>query len=796
MKEDQQLKEILTDLLGKAETHRVLEILIETSKFIEIDNENYSTLIVQSSRFEELENNNRLGTISTDNYNITRNQITKALVDTLNTFHKQGILSNAISSGYRFKLLSLFPDAQRLVILENEFSSLLDQLFSISKLFTSREPKYEWISSFNSQLNEFKLKWDERRFQVAILALVKAGKSTLLNAWIGEEYLPSATLPETMQVIKIRHNQNLNEGVLYVNGEEKERGVEDIRKYLRKLNENSRTSSKESEVLLETNLAVLNDKNLSGYGFDILDTPGTNEAGIETLHAKIEIISKSSDVIIYLIDFTKLSTSDEAQMFENLKKWRKELFIQLKSRLFFVVNKIDINNRHDREKKMSPEEIKKYVSSVLFGYANIRVDEKDIILVSAELALLSRLVGNNIATNEQLHDFKIKAFGEIGVEDATKEDCLRAVPKLVGRSGFKELEDKVLKLIYSNRSFIFFRSIIDDIEKSLNQVVNNLEISKGTLISTQDAIDTLQKKIKSIRDGAGGFREENNEFKKKANDVIQKRLKEFDNSVSRIVSDAFSRTAGASKILLSKNIFSNSDYEILDTNKEDLMRKLDLINKFVIESIENQFESTWNNVVEDIYVQYISLKENLQNKSKPVIKQVEKAIDETFEIKLNPSNFEIKNPSFVNYYKEMQYDLTSLIKLRFNFSGVFFPDLLQGIFLLIAMIMDNKYPKFKISSIEYRKRISQTTNGVIAESTVLANDLLRSKYLNTVVEAENSLKQFIDRYIAIIEKEIANRQEKNTNIPMRIANIDADIKQAKILIDQIERLNKSIESIK
>lgn len=805
MNKNQVVKSMLIEKISKSEIGLVLDILLQINKYSDVDADNEKGVIIQSSRFEDIERQRRNDTISVENYNTIRNQITQSIIEIIEGYRKRNDFEKALNSEYKYQLLTIFSHEQKLIVLEDEMLSLFAELKEVSESYYQRNPHYEWITLWESQLAEFEAKWDDRRFHVAIVALVKAGKSTLLNAWIGNEYLPSATLPETMQVTRIRHNQTNEEGILYINGEEKEKGVEDIRKHLRKLNDSSRASKKESEVLLEVNLAVLKNRSLSGYGFDILDTPGTNESGVATLQAKVEHLGKTSDVIIYLIDFTKLNTEDEAQMFENLKKWRQELFTQLKSRLFFVVNKIDVNNRHDREKKMSADEIKKYVANVLFNYANIKIDQNDIILVSAELALLSRLVGNKIASEEQLHDFKVKAFGAIGFDEATDEDCYDAVPKLVAKSGFKELEEKVLELIYSNRSFIFFKSIIDDVEKALGQVVNNLEISRGTLKSNQETIQKLKKKIISIKEGIGSFADESNDFKKKAEEIIQKRLKEFDDSVSKIISDAFARTAGSTKII-NKNILSSLivnkyfldyvDYEILDTDKDDLMRKLDLINKYVIESIESQFELIWSNIIEDIYSQYLVLKENLQVKSKPVISQVEEAINESFEIKLNPSNFAIKSPSFIHYYREMHYDLTSLVKDRFDFSGNVIFNIINILKKWFSAFFNNNYSTYKITTIDYKKRISQTTDGVISESTIIANDFVRSKYINTVKEAEISLAQFIERYIAIIEREIATRQAKITDISERILNIETDIQDTKNIIRKLVSINRSIEKIK
>jgi hypothetical protein len=193
---------------------------------------------------------------------------------------------------------------------------------------------------------------------------------------------------------------------------------------------------------------------------------------------------------------------------------------------------------------------------------------------------------------------------------------------------------------------------------------------------------------------------------------------------------------------------------------------------------------------------YVVLKDNLQTKSKPLISQVEAAINESFEIKLNPSNFEIKSPSFIQYYREMHYDLTSLVKDRFNFFG----GLISNIFTLLKKIFVSLFNEnvatFKITTIDYKKRISKTTDGVISESTIIANDFVRSKYIKTVKEAESSLAQFIERYISIIEREIKISQADIPNIQQRIQNIESDIQDTERVISKINIINRSVEKLK
>src|ERR1700730_12614432 len=47
-------------------------------------------------------------------------------------------------------------------------------------------------------------RWETYTFKIAVIALVKSGKSTLINSWLGDEFLPVSSLPETAHIISIQ----------------------------------------------------------------------------------------------------------------------------------------------------------------------------------------------------------------------------------------------------------------------------------------------------------------------------------------------------------------------------------------------------------------------------------------------------------------------------------------------------------------------------------------------------------------------------------------------------------------
>ena len=80
------------------------------------------------------------------------------------------------------------------------------------------------------------------------------------------------------------------------------------------------------------------------------------------LLAQVERLLDSVDAVIYLLDYTKLKTADEAEVLQRLKDINPQLIARLSQRLFFVVNKADMI---ETSEGMDAEATKEYVADLI-----------------------------------------------------------------------------------------------------------------------------------------------------------------------------------------------------------------------------------------------------------------------------------------------------------------------------------------------------------------------------------------------------------------------------------------------
>lgn len=236
-------------------------------------------------------------------------------------------------------------------ITKNSLAKLLIEALTWHDELKRSEQPYTWVARLGADLEKIEQKLKNQKFQVAVMALMKSGKSTLLNAWIGNEYLPSSNDAETIQVIRIEHDETQNEGVLLSPKQEiLAEGAEKIRETIRNINKTGRYNKtyKDEELTLQVSLSALKGKLNGNVKFTILDTPGTDEK-LPIVEENVKKLINDVDVIIYVMDFAKISAEDNRNIIENLKELRINL-LQDKDRLFFVINKVDTLNKNDMEK--------------------------------------------------------------------------------------------------------------------------------------------------------------------------------------------------------------------------------------------------------------------------------------------------------------------------------------------------------------------------------------------------------------------------------------------------------------
>jgi small GTP-binding protein len=424
---------------------------------------------------------------------------------------------------------------ERLIERNNEISGAMRTVIKIIEDYTSIETGANGI--FLMKTKEAKLLLEQiehKTFSVAVIATVKAGKSTFLNALLGNEYLPTSNVPETSSVLYIKHNKK--DTYLQKNSK-KIFGQKQIQEAIKERNRIFRESGIDTIEKYTLYIPYSKIENVEGINFQFIDTPGPNEAGAAGIKNQVEDILSIADVIVYLLDYTKLNTDDENKLFDEIKTIRNDLFLNAKNRLFFVINKIDAINTNSLPLDKTIDFVKDCLSHVFETNT-----EYKIFGIKAEQALLARMIKNG--NLDRIDDLGQKALGSFGWQDGNglqnKQKLLADLLDLIiNDSGLINLEDNIIDYIVNNSESLFYKSIVEKSLKIITETENLLlykrELSKKSEQNIKELSERLENKVKNIEKGLQEIDIIVKNFSKEILDGIKKNFDDFEKYISRLI---------------------------------------------------------------------------------------------------------------------------------------------------------------------------------------------------------------------------------------------------------------------
>ena len=180
-------------------------------------------------------------------------------------------------------------------------------------------------------------------FRVGVMGEFKRGKSTVINALLGQEIVPADILPCSATLNRIVWDATPHAQINFKKDEggsiprTKTVAVEELSGYITKL-----TAESEEQANLVEDAMVYYPCKFCQNGVEIIDTPGLNDD--ERMDRISESVIPTLDAIIMVIVPGSPFGISEANFVRN-KVMTSDL-----SRLLFVVNKIDTVRERDREK--------------------------------------------------------------------------------------------------------------------------------------------------------------------------------------------------------------------------------------------------------------------------------------------------------------------------------------------------------------------------------------------------------------------------------------------------------------
>ncbi|KIL43137.1 dynamin family protein [Jeotgalibacillus campisalis] len=357
----------------------------------------------------------------------------------------------------------------------NEFDRLREEVYGGLDVFSMIAEEINQDSLKKRSL-DVKEELADNSFLITVVGEFSRGKSTFINALLGEKVLPSLVRPTTAILNKITYNEEPNVKLVFHDGESPrqisvlqlkelnvprepdESDADSVQEHQQKMNEINRI--KHAEIGYPNSLFKA--------GVEIYDTPGVNDLDKSREDLTYHFIPRSDAVVLLLSAEMPLSESEKT--FLKYKVLNKDI-----SKVFIAVNFKDVlDGEHDVQR------VRQHIETNLADL----IKNPKVFMISSKEALQAR------KNNENQH--------------------------IINSTGLTKLEESIGEFLENDRGFAKLLKPVKRGQKIAKELIHTLGIKVAACemntADIQKSIDELMPKvdlfIKSINHARDGLRSE------------------------------------------------------------------------------------------------------------------------------------------------------------------------------------------------------------------------------------------------------------------------------------------------
>ncbi|MDQ7784908.1 MAG: dynamin family protein, partial [Desulfomonilaceae bacterium] len=217
----------------------------------------------------------------------------------------------------------------------------LDFQFLLGEAGRVLEGLGEPFASDKERVSVLRHRLEEGRFHLAVLGQFKRGKSTLLNAFIGQPLLPSSVVPLTAIPTFLEYGPDVRIRVCHQDDTPaKEFACTSIEEATAILHGFVTEEGNPKNRLGVTQVEIMHPAAILQHGVVLIDTPGIGSTFTHNTEATLKFLSQC-DAALFVVSADPPLTEVEAEFLRAVKS--------RVSRLFFIFNKIDYLNDNERD---------------------------------------------------------------------------------------------------------------------------------------------------------------------------------------------------------------------------------------------------------------------------------------------------------------------------------------------------------------------------------------------------------------------------------------------------------------
>lgn len=363
------------------------------------------------------------------------------------------------------------------------------------------------LQSIENEINKALKALQDQKYQVAVIAAMKAGKSTFLNSIIGADVLASETAACTICRTDVRHikegetpklleyREGQRKPVILVEGD----AGEIQQKFLLRTREIREQGNPDHTTRFEIEHPIEAISELSSLtGFTLVDTPGPNEwesanFNINALKQTALEALRTCNAILFVLNYASYKDNAVADLFKDVVENRKDFIAENTGKIYFILNKIDQKTERDREIADVIKDLERELTG--FGFRN-----PVIYPASSRQGLLAKLIQQQKATDSEIKDFKKFFSARYATEDEEGNQIIPAprkiAPQALADSGILNIQETVIQRITQNSGWNLLSEVVAEIDKAAKAIEDTLNTD---IRGWEMGIEALKQKVQEYR---------------------------------------------------------------------------------------------------------------------------------------------------------------------------------------------------------------------------------------------------------------------------------------------------------
>lgn len=492
-----------------------------------------------------------------------------------------------------------------------------------------KHPKFKRYIEANDEARQSIEEAFNRDFDVYVVATMSSGKSTLINAMLGQDLLPAANEATTATIARITDNDQKCDHFTARRFDRSGQLVDEEEKADLELLKEWNQLTDTQLIDIEGNIVAIQER--PDVRLVLTDTPGPNNSQDEE-HQRTTMgfvqDSKRNPLILYVLNASQLGTNDDSNLLGLVAETMRKGGKQSKDRFIFVLNKMDV---FDPESGEDPAQVLERVKKYLIENG---IYSPLIYPVSANLTRLIRKPQDQ-QTRKERGDFQTMA--DLFSEEPSM-NLLQYMP--ITEKVKRSLQQKNLSTLMLNSGLPAVEAMIDEyidkynvphrlkraydalnraVEVGLNEseLIEQLNQSERQLEKLNEEIEALQQRQEKGFDTAA-YKDRLEREGKTLPPETDKQLVELEG----IMEPVFRK--------LEKHFTGEVTVNIAETRIQEAEETLRFHHKKLVNAYENLFNSTQEVIRKDLeadYQRYIAdiFKES-ENLELPILEGIRKTV--------------------------------------------------------------------------------------------------------------------------------------------------------------------------